>query len=148
MVLYSTLLHLPPFRFHCVGEYWDWTHDCCDSCHWQSGVPTTLPDLNFTCNLMRNYSMPVGKYCLEFQNANDVLKEKICNYFLVIISVSPTRPNISCYSEFYKWPKANPIYTSISLPKKMYRTLHFSKKMHQANHQNSLENRFAPSPPL
>jgi hypothetical protein len=27
---YSTLLHLPPLRFHCVGGYWDRTHDCCD----------------------------------------------------------------------------------------------------------------------
>ena len=29
-VLYSTLLHLPPLRFHCVGECWDRTQDCCD----------------------------------------------------------------------------------------------------------------------
>ncbi len=29
-VLYSTLLHLPPLRFHCVGGCWDWTEDCCD----------------------------------------------------------------------------------------------------------------------
>ncbi len=29
-VLYSTLLHLPPLRFHCVGGCWDRTHDCCD----------------------------------------------------------------------------------------------------------------------
>jgi hypothetical protein len=24
-VLYSTMLHLPPFRFKCVGGCWDWT---------------------------------------------------------------------------------------------------------------------------
>ncbi len=30
IVLYSTLLHLPPLRFHCVGECWDRTQDCCD----------------------------------------------------------------------------------------------------------------------
>ncbi len=29
-VLYSTLLHLPPLRFHCVGGCWDRTLDCCD----------------------------------------------------------------------------------------------------------------------
>jgi hypothetical protein len=26
----STLLHLPPLRFHCVGGCWDRTQDCCD----------------------------------------------------------------------------------------------------------------------
>ncbi len=26
----STLLHLPPFRFHYVGECWDRTQDICD----------------------------------------------------------------------------------------------------------------------
>jgi hypothetical protein len=29
-LLYSTLLHLPPFRFHCVGGCWDLTQDSCD----------------------------------------------------------------------------------------------------------------------
>jgi hypothetical protein len=29
-VRYSTLLHLPPLRFHCVGGYWDQTQDSCD----------------------------------------------------------------------------------------------------------------------
>jgi hypothetical protein len=29
-VIYSTLLHLPPFRFHCVGGCWDLTQDSCD----------------------------------------------------------------------------------------------------------------------
>jgi hypothetical protein len=29
-VLYSTLLHLPPHRFHCVGGCWDRTQDSCD----------------------------------------------------------------------------------------------------------------------
>ncbi len=29
-VLYSTLLHLPPLRFHCVGGCWDRSQDCCD----------------------------------------------------------------------------------------------------------------------
>jgi hypothetical protein len=27
---YSTLLHLPPLRFHCVGGCWDRTQDCYD----------------------------------------------------------------------------------------------------------------------
>jgi hypothetical protein len=29
-VRYSTLLHLLPLRFLCVGERWDRTQDCCD----------------------------------------------------------------------------------------------------------------------
>jgi len=29
-VLYSTLLYLPPLRFHCVGGCWDRTQDSCD----------------------------------------------------------------------------------------------------------------------
>ncbi len=29
-VLYSTLLHLPPLGFHCVGGCWDRTQDSCD----------------------------------------------------------------------------------------------------------------------
>ncbi len=29
-VLYSTLLRLPPLRFHCVGGCWDRTQDSCD----------------------------------------------------------------------------------------------------------------------
>ncbi len=30
LVLYSTLFHLPPIRFQCVGRCWDWIQDCCD----------------------------------------------------------------------------------------------------------------------
>ncbi len=30
-VLNSTLLHLPPLRFHRGGDCWDRTQDCCDS---------------------------------------------------------------------------------------------------------------------
>ncbi len=29
-VLYSTLLHLPPLRFRCVGGFWDRIQDWCD----------------------------------------------------------------------------------------------------------------------
>ncbi len=29
-VLYSTLFHLPPLRFHCVGGCWDRTQESCD----------------------------------------------------------------------------------------------------------------------
>jgi hypothetical protein len=32
-VLYSTLLHLPPPRFHCVDGCWDRTQDCCKNCN-------------------------------------------------------------------------------------------------------------------
>jgi hypothetical protein len=29
-ILCSTLFHLPSLRFHCAGECWDRTQDCCD----------------------------------------------------------------------------------------------------------------------
>ncbi len=29
-ILYSSLLHLRPLKFHCVGGCWDRTQDCCD----------------------------------------------------------------------------------------------------------------------
>jgi hypothetical protein len=29
-IRYSTLIHLPPLRFHCVGGCWDRTQDSCD----------------------------------------------------------------------------------------------------------------------
>jgi hypothetical protein len=29
-VRYSTLLHLPPLKFHCVGQCWYRTEDSCD----------------------------------------------------------------------------------------------------------------------
>ncbi len=42
-VLYLTLLHLPPLRFHFVGECLDRTQDCCDfgigSQHWARSHP-------------------------------------------------------------------------------------------------------------
>jgi hypothetical protein len=38
-VLYSTLLHLPPLRFLCVGGCWDRTQD---SCHFGIGCQTRL----------------------------------------------------------------------------------------------------------
>ncbi len=31
-VLYSTLLHLPPLRFHCADGWWDRTQDRCNWC--------------------------------------------------------------------------------------------------------------------
>jgi hypothetical protein len=34
-VLYSTLLHLPPLRFHCVGGCWDWPQWAVDNCVWE-----------------------------------------------------------------------------------------------------------------
>ncbi len=47
-VLYSTLLHLSPLRFHCVGGCWDRIQDCCDFGHWQSDALTTQQDLIHT----------------------------------------------------------------------------------------------------
>jgi hypothetical protein len=31
LFFYSTLLHLPPLRFHCAGGCWDRIQDCCDA---------------------------------------------------------------------------------------------------------------------
>ncbi len=41
---YSTLLHLPPLRFHCVGGCWDRTQDNC-RWNWLSDALTTRLDL-------------------------------------------------------------------------------------------------------
>jgi hypothetical protein len=30
ITIFSTLIHLPPLRFHCVGGCWDRTQDSCD----------------------------------------------------------------------------------------------------------------------
>ncbi len=46
-VLYSTLIHLPPLRFHCADGCWDRTQDRCKQLvHWQSDALTTRLDLN------------------------------------------------------------------------------------------------------
>ncbi len=43
---YSTLLHLPPLRFHCVDGCWDRTQDRCNGCMgMQSDALTTRLDL-------------------------------------------------------------------------------------------------------
>ncbi len=48
-VWYSTLLHLPPLRFHCVGGCWDRTQDICDNdIAWLSDALTTRLDLIHT----------------------------------------------------------------------------------------------------
>ncbi len=41
-ILYSTLLHLPPLRFNCVGGSWDRTQDSCDF-----GIGFQTPQLAF-----------------------------------------------------------------------------------------------------
>ncbi len=49
-VLYSTLLHLPPLRFHCVGGCWDRSNP--GLWHWQSDALTSRPDLIHTRKLI------------------------------------------------------------------------------------------------
>ncbi len=44
-VIYATLLHLSPLRFHCVGGCWDRTHDCCDFGICSRNAVTTRLDL-------------------------------------------------------------------------------------------------------
>jgi hypothetical protein len=44
-IQYSTLLHLPPLIFHCVGGCWDRFQDCCDfsiCSHPHSAILSTL----------------------------------------------------------------------------------------------------------
>ncbi len=43
-VQYSTLLHLPPLKFHCVGGCWDRTQELRPR-HWLPDAPTTRLDL-------------------------------------------------------------------------------------------------------
>jgi hypothetical protein len=132
-ILYSILLHLPPLRFHCVGEYWDCTQDCCDSCHGQSGV---LPYLIFTCNLMRNYSLAVIKDCLECKCCFKRKKSAI------LFSQLLEQDRIYLSSEFGSKRIPN-LYSSLPSQQILRKS---AKKCKQANHQNSLENRFASSP--
>ncbi len=42
-VRYSTLLHLPPLRFHSVGGCWNRTQDSCDRCDYGIGCQTLQP---------------------------------------------------------------------------------------------------------
>ncbi len=43
-LLYPTLLHLPPLRFHCADGCWDRTRDCCN---WCIGGQTLATRLDF-----------------------------------------------------------------------------------------------------
>ncbi len=57
-ILYSTLLHLPPLRFHYVGGCWDRTQDSCDFgivCQTLLPVATRLHLMDETKN---NYLIP------------------------------------------------------------------------------------------
>ncbi len=52
-IRYSTLLHLPPLRFHCVIGSWDRTQDSCVRLwHWQSNALTTWLDLIHYLNVL------------------------------------------------------------------------------------------------
>jgi hypothetical protein len=48
-VLYSTLLHLPPLRYHCVGGCWDRTQDFCDSQKRKKVYHRRNPHLDVVC---------------------------------------------------------------------------------------------------
>jgi hypothetical protein len=47
--IYSTLLHLPPLRIHCVGGCWDRTQDSCD---YGIGFQTLLPLIHTRLDLI------------------------------------------------------------------------------------------------
>ncbi len=64
---YSTRLHLPPLRFHCVWWCWDRTHDCCDF-----GIDSqTLKLLGYSSSTLgwiilgRDFWTFVGHFCLH-----------------------------------------------------------------------------------
>jgi hypothetical protein len=63
-VLNSTLLYLPPLRFHCVGGCCDRTKGLLRLRHWQSDALTPRPDL------IHNYarSHPLRKQLLRNKN--------------------------------------------------------------------------------
>jgi hypothetical protein len=67
-VLYSTLLHLPPLRFHCVGGCWDWTQDCCDivSAVKRSNHSTRSHPHTATSHPNSARSHPGSSFCLVF----------------------------------------------------------------------------------
>ena len=85
-VLYSTLLHLSPLRFHCVGGFWDRTQDCCDF-----GINSqTLKALGQISSTMRMLLVQAGKMpgdftvatvhnCLQMES-----KKRIGEIFFVI----------------------------------------------------------------
>ncbi len=50
-VLYSTLLHLPPLRFHCVGGCWDRTMD-----EWTIKTPNPICRLFFKIDLLTDFA--------------------------------------------------------------------------------------------
>ncbi len=45
---FSSLLHVPPLRFHRLVGCWDWTRDLCGSFHWQPRLLTL--QLHFVSN--------------------------------------------------------------------------------------------------
>jgi hypothetical protein len=59
-VLNSTLIHLPPHRFHSVGGCWDWTQDCCD---WGIGQTDALASrLNLIHRERTEKTLSFGSY--------------------------------------------------------------------------------------
>ncbi len=79
-LLYSTLLHLPPLRFHFAGDCWDWNQDCCDfGWHWQSDALTTRLDrVILVHNLHKFLKLP---RLLSEQDQRQVYKKPIKHIF-------------------------------------------------------------------
>jgi hypothetical protein len=61
-VRYSTLLHLPPFRFHCIGGCWDRTQDCCSKQSARSH-PQNTPSSQLPFNAQRR-PFSLVSFCL------------------------------------------------------------------------------------
>ncbi len=80
-VRYSTLLHLPPLRFHCVGGCWDRTQDSCDYGIGSNHSARSRPHL-----ARSQRSQDLNRNCQTW------LKRKNCNIFP---SVNPRKLDLN-----------------------------------------------------
>ncbi len=77
-VRYSTLLHLPPLRFHCVGGFWDRTQGLLRRWHWQPDALTmhSISQKNNKKSLFRFTSLLGSKSFSDFVSSRD---EQYCS---------------------------------------------------------------------
>ncbi len=80
---YSTLLHLPPLIFHCVGECWDRTQYSCDYDSGCQDALTTRPDLIHNLHFGRKTQEGPNKNGRAAEPKNEVghIKEFLSMFF-------------------------------------------------------------------
>jgi hypothetical protein len=65
VVLYSTMLYLPPLRFHCVGGCWDRSQNCCDfGTRCQALLPLGYISFTFNTALSAAPQIPLSRNML------------------------------------------------------------------------------------